>query len=166
MGLPTEDTDDIAAIGELTRRIKHAYFKEARSERQLQQIVVSLSVFIPKPWTPFQWHPFAELHDLKKKLKTVLSGLKKEKKVIVTHDLPKWGYVQALLSRGDRRTSIMLLKALAFRGNWTAALKEVSINPDFYVYRKRVFEEIFPWDFIDHGLSKETLWQEYQKALR
>jgi len=84
---------------------------------------------------------------------------------VVTHDLPKWAYTQALLSRGDRRTTQFLIKALETGGDWTRAFREVSLNPDFYVFRERAADELFPWDFIDHGLDKKILWQEYQNAL-
>jgi hypothetical protein len=51
-------------------------------------------------------------------------------------------------------------------GNWPQAFRSVDLNPDFYVYRERTFEEILPWDFIDHGIKKEFLWKEYQEALK
>jgi len=95
-----------------------------------------------------------------------LGGLKKEQKILVTHEIPKWAYVQALMSRGDRRTSAFLMKALEFGGNWMSAMREVPLNPDFYVYRQRSREELFPWDFIDHGVAKDSLWHDYQRALQ
>lgn len=166
IGLPAERDEDIEAIIDLTRRIKHAYYKEVRGEKWLKQITVSVSLFIPKPGTPFQWHPFADIGELKRKLKIVSAGLKKEQKVLVTHEIPKWAYVQALMSRGDRRTSAFLMKALETGGNWLRAMRDVTLNPDFYVYRQRSREELFPWDFIDHGVAKDILWHEYQSALQ
>jgi radical SAM superfamily enzyme YgiQ (UPF0313 family) len=166
IGLPTEDRDDIEAIADLTRRVKHAYFKEARAEKWLNQITLSVGIFVPKPCTPFQWHPFADRAELKQRLTIISRGLRKEKKVIVTHEIPKWGYLQALLSRGDRRVSAFLIRALETGNTWSSVLKEVPLNPDFYVYRTRDFSEILPWDFIDHGIDREALWQEYRKALR
>ena len=56
--------------------------------------------------------------------------------------------------------------ALEFGGNWMSAMREVPLNPDFYVYRQRTLEELLPWDFIDHGANKDSLWHEYQKALQ
>jgi radical SAM family uncharacterized protein len=166
IGLPTERDEDIEAIIDLTRRIRHAYYKEVQGEKWLKQITVSVSLFIPKPGTPFQWHPFADLGELKRRLKIVSAGLKKEQKILVTHEIPKWAYVQALMSRGDRRTSAFLLKALETGGNWLRAMRDVPLNPDFYVYRQRSREELFPWDFIDHGVAKDILWHEYQRALQ
>ena len=84
----------------------------------------------------------------------------------MTADLPKWAYLQNLLSRGDRRVGKLLLAAHRLGGNWPQVYRSVDINPDFYVYRRRTFEEVLPWDFIDHGIKKEFLWKEYQEALR
>ncbi|PIQ46761.1 MAG: radical SAM protein, partial [Deltaproteobacteria bacterium CG12_big_fil_rev_8_21_14_0_65_43_10] len=117
------------------------------------------------PATPFQWHPFDDIKSLNNKLKVIRNALKKESNINVISDLPKWGYVQALLSRGDRRVGRIILAAYRFGGDWKKAFRETDINPDFYVYRQRYFEEIFPWDFIDHGMKKEYLFAEYQKAL-
>ena len=77
-----------------------------------------------------------------------------EKAVSVTHDLPKWNYIQALLSLGDRRVGKLLLAVHRRGGNWAQAFREVNVNPDFYVYRRKETEEILPWDFIDHGVEK------------
>ena len=82
------------------------------------------------------------------------------------HDLPKWAYVQALLSRGDRRVGKILMASHRYHGNWSQAFRETDINPDFYVYRKRDLDEIFPWDFIDHGIPKERLKEEYVRAMK
>ena len=76
------------------------------------------------------------------------------------------GHLQNLLSRGDRRVGKLLLAAHRLGGHWPQVYRSVDINPDFYVYRRRTFEEILPWDFIDHGIKKEILWKEYQEAIR
>jgi hypothetical protein len=106
-----------------------------------------------------------EVGELKRKLKIIQKGLKGEKGIEMIHDLPKWAYVQALLSKGDRRVGKILMTAHHCQGDWGKALRETSINPDFYVYRKRDLDEIFPWDFIDHGIPKEVLKKEYLKAM-
>ena len=79
--------------------------------------------------------------------------------------MPKWNYVQALLSRGDRRVGEILLAVNRLEGNWAQAIKEVNINPDFYVYRQKKFDEVLPWDIIDLGVSKKALIGECRKAL-
>jgi radical SAM family uncharacterized protein len=166
IGLPGETQDDVKAIVELTKKIRHHLVKKDRGERRIDKITLSLNSFVPKPGTPFQWHPFANLRQLKEKIRMVRGGLKQEKGVEVAADLPKWAYLQTLLSRGDRRVGRLLLAAHQLGGNWAQAFQTVDLNPDFYVYRQRAFEEILPWDFIDHGIKKEFLWKEYQEALK
>jgi len=165
VGLPTEGEEDRDAIPDLLRRISHQVVAAGRSRGRLGTVSVSLSCFVPKAWTPFQWHPFENL----KVLKTVLAGLRSQIRKIpnttVSHDLPKWAYVQALLSRGDRRTADILEKVHHLGGDWSRALRESPLNPDFFVYRQRDRDEIFPWDFIETGLSRERLWKEYRRAL-
>ena len=118
----------------LTKEIKHAYFKEAKSEKQLNQITLSISPFVPKAFTPFQWHPFDQVRILKQKLKIISNGLRKEKKVLVNYNLPKWGYTQSLLSRGDRRVCKIILSLFEKNGNWSETFRETDVNPDFHVY--------------------------------
>jgi len=165
IGLPTEGQEDVEAIVHLTREIKHAYYKEAGGEKWLNRIQLSISPFVPKPWTPFQWHPYDQVAVLKQKIKAVVRGLKKERKVAVHYDLPKWGYVQTLLSRGDRRTGGILVRAFENGGDWTRAFMQTDVNPDFYVYRERGPDEMFPWDFIRHSTGKDALWKEYRRAM-
>lgn len=165
IGLPTETDDDVVAIVELVRHIKHMYYKEARAEKWLNHIQVSISPFVPKPWTSFQWAACGDVAALKRKLKVVTSALRAERKVQVTCDLPKWAYVQALLSRGDRRVGRMLVKAYELGGDWGRVFRTSDINPDFFVCRERARDELFPWDFIEHRVTKAQLWREYEKAL-
>jgi len=69
-----------------------------------------------------------------------------------------------MFSRGDRKVADILSLAHANRGNWAQTLKTVPINPDFYVYRERELDELFPWDFIEHGIKKSFLKREYRRA--
>jgi len=101
---------------------------------------------------------------LKTKIKKVKNELKKVANVRVHADVPRWAYIQALFSRGDRRVAEVLALAHTNRGNWAQTLKVVPINPDFYVYRERNRAETLPWDFIDHGIRKSFLWRELLRA--
>ncbi len=166
VGLPTETMSDVEAIVALCKQIKHRFLKASRTTKRLGQISVSLNSFIPKPFTPFQWVPFEDLKILKAKIKHVKEGLRRVANVRVHADVPRWAYIQALLSRGDRRTAQLLSAAHENNGNWPKTLKASVINPDFYVYRERPLDEILPWDFIDHGINKTFLIEEYHKALR
>jgi radical SAM superfamily enzyme YgiQ (UPF0313 family) len=166
IGLPSETEDDVRAIVLLAKRIRHQMLSNRKSQGERWRLVLSVNPFIPKPATPFQWGPLEEVGLLKRKLKIIQSGIKGEKGIEMIHDLPKWAYVQALLSRGDRRVGKILMAAYRTQGNWGQALRETSINSDFYVYRRRNLDEIFPWDFIDHGIPKERLKEEYLTAMK
>ncbi len=166
VGLPGETMSDVEAIVTLCKKIKHRFLKTGRAKARLGQIVISLSSFVPKPSTPFQWVPSEEVKAIKAKIKHVRDGLRGVPNVRVHTDVPRWAYIQSLLSRGDRRTSELLVAVHKNKGNWAKTLKGSIINPDFYVYRERSLDEILPWDFIDHGIKKEFLAEEYKKAFR
>jgi radical SAM superfamily enzyme YgiQ (UPF0313 family) len=163
VGLPTETIDDVAEIPRLAKFLEHSVIKESFGKKHLGLITLSLSSFVPKPFTPFQWAPFLAVAELKKRLKLVAREFHGVKTVRVHTDLPKWAYIQALIARGDRRVADIL--AAAHQRGWTRALTENPINPDFFTLRERRADELFPWDFIDHGIAKKYLWEEYQRAL-
>lgn len=164
VGLPWEEEEDVRAIIDLAKKIRHAIRKRVKGPKAAGRMVLSINSFVPKPGTPFQWHPFEEVQRLRQKIKAVQKGLAREPGVSVTADLPKWAYLQALLARGDRRVGKILWTAQRYHWNWAQAFRAVDINPDFYLFRPRDFEEILPWDFIDHGIPKEALWRIYQEA--
>ncbi|MBW2037176.1 MAG: radical SAM protein [Deltaproteobacteria bacterium] len=166
VGLPTETMADVEAVVTLCKKVKHRFLKASRKRQKIGRITVSLNSFIPKPFTPFQWVPFEDINILKAKIKHVKDGLRRVANVQVHADIPRWAYIQALLSRGDRRTADLLVAAHENSGNWARILKESVLNPDFYVYRERSFDEVLPWDFIDHGIKKSYLISEYRKSLR
>jgi radical SAM family uncharacterized protein len=166
IGLPTEETEDIEAIIDLCKKIKHRFLKSSRDRKKIGEITVSINSFVPKPHTPFQWAAMNRVQLLKEKLKRIKTGLRRVSNVQVHVDIPKWAYIQALLSRGDRRVSAILEKVHTNNGNWAKTFKESLINPDFYVIRERSFDEAFPWDFIDHGIKKSFLKSEYRKAMQ
>ncbi|MBN2468303.1 MAG: radical SAM protein [Deltaproteobacteria bacterium] len=165
VGLPTESMSDIEEIVALTKKIKHTMISSLKRKTLPGAITLCITPFVPKPFTPFQWVPFENLSLLRRKINHIQNGLRKERQVLVTFDLPKWAYVQALLSRGDRRVGKILLAVHENGGNWNQAFQMTDINPDFYVYRHRELTELLPWDFIDHGLKKEKLIAEYHQAL-
>jgi radical SAM family uncharacterized protein len=166
IGLPSETEEDVEAILHLAKRIRHQILSTRGKQKEAWRLVLSVNPFIPKPATPFQWEPLEEVGELKRKLKVIHKGLKGERGIRMIHDLPKWAYIQALLSRGDRRVGKILMAAHRYQGDWGKALRETSINPDFFVYRRRDLDEVFPWDFIDHGIPKERLKEEYVIAMK
>ncbi len=165
LGLPTETRADVEAIPALVKRIKHGFLKSSRARSAIGTITVGLSCFVPKPFTPFQWAAMAEVGALKERVKRVKAALGPVANVRVHSDLPRWAYVQALVARGDRRVADILQRVHALSGNWPQALKSVAVNPDFYVVREREPDELLPWDFIDHHVSKAVLRAEYRRAL-
>jgi len=165
-GLPTETRDDIAGILTLVKKIKHHMVKTSSGRGKIGQIRLSVNCFIPKPFTPFQWFPLEDIGVLKEKQKWLKKALLKEGGIQVHFDLPKWAYVQALLSTGDRRTASILLEVHKNKGNWKKAFRMSTMNPDFFVHRGRDLAEVLPWDFIDHGILKRHLVQEYSLALK
>ena len=164
IGLPTETEEDIAAIIQLVKRIKHRQLVIGRGRGRLGTITVSVNSFVPKPATPFQWAPFCDLDLLKRWIKKIKRGLGSVANVRVHADVPRWAYIQALLSRGDRRLAPLLTAVVENGGNWAQAIKRVNVNPEFYLYRERGKDELFPWDFIDHRVSRDYLWEEWEKA--
>jgi hypothetical protein len=127
---------------------------------------LSVNCFVPKPFTPFQWHPLENAESLKEKQKWLKRSLSKEGGVKVSFDVPKWAYVQTLLSMGDRRVGGILKLAHENNGDWKRAFRYSDLNPDFFVYRPKALDEILPWDFIDHGIDKAFLVKEYKLALK
>jgi len=165
VGLPTEEDEDIDAIIDLAKKIQHTALAHTEGKKKFRRITLSINQFIPKPRTPLQWCALAEVQDVGRKIKKIAHAFRSDRQIKVIADVPKWNYVQALLSLGDRRVGDILLAVHRQNGNWKRALKEVNVNPDFYVYRPKDPDEVLPWDIIDAGVSKEYLAREYQKAL-
>ncbi len=165
VGLPTETDHDVDEIIALVKRIKHRMVKESGARGKIGRIKLSVNCFIPKPFTPFQWFPMAETDALKRKHQRLKKKLAKPGGILVNFDVPKWAYIQALLSLGDRRVGAILKSAHELKGNWKNAMRLSQINPDFFVHRQKDLDEIMPWDFIDHGILKKHLQAEYRLAL-
>ncbi|MGV8057159.1 MAG: radical SAM protein [Smithellaceae bacterium] len=165
IGLPSEEEKDIDAIIELTKKIQQHALHHTSGKRIFRSITLSINQFIPKPSTPLQWCALADVNSAGKKIKKIVGAFGRDKQIRVIHDVPKWNYIQALLSLGDRKTGEILLAVHRLNGNWAQALKEVNVNADFYVYRLKQFDEILPWDIVDAGTTKKALISEYKKAL-
>lgn len=156
IGLPTETDEDISGIIELVKKIRKLSDKGT--------IILSISTFVPKPFTPFQWHLMEHLDSVKGKLKFIKKALRDKKGVKVFHDTPKYAHMQGLFSTGDRRV-FRVLKEMVKTDDYRSACSKAGVNMDFYIFRKKDFNEILPWDFIDTGISKEKLWNEYIEAM-
>ena len=165
IGLPTETRDDVEAIVDLAKKIKHNFLKASRPKGRIGSISISLNCFVPKPFTPFQWAAMDDQKTLKQKIKQIRKGLAKVPNVTLSTDVPRWAYIQALIARGDRKVSQILALAHENNGNWPQTFKQTPINPDFYVTRPRSIQEALPWDFIDNHTPKRLLTKEYDRAL-
>ncbi len=153
VGFPGETLGDVKDIALLVKKIKKASERKSAGLR----IFVSVSSFVPKPFTPLQWSAMDNEKTLKTKLSSLRSAFSKMNGVIFNCDLPKYARIQGVFSRGDRKTGDILLNALKFDGDWKKAMRESEINADYYVHRERKADEAFPWDFIDAGVSKKKL---------
>src|SRR5215831_4566019 len=173
VGLPTETPEDVEGIADLTEKI-HGKFCGAGAK--VGGITLSVNAFSPKPWTPFQWEPMAEIPALREKLARLRKRLARLPRVTVDTESPREAYYQTLLSRGDRRTGRILLDAHNNGGDWWGVIQRLrraaksqpapgTPDPDFFVHRRYGPDEILPWDFIDHSVSKQYLWVEWRKAL-
>lgn len=129
-------------------------------------LTLSVNPFIPKPFTPFQWLPMAERKSVEKKLKHLQKSLQAEKKIQVLIESPKEAYVQGVLSRGDRRLGEVLISAIEAGGSkaFIRALKNIGLTEDFYLYRTRDRQEVFPWSHIDIKVTTDYLWKELENA--
>jgi len=166
VGLPTETRDDLREVVELVKKFKHHMVKESAARGKIGKIKLSVNCFVPKASTPFQWFPMEPVDSLKEKQKWLRKNLSKIGGVEMSADVPKWAYVQALLSLGDRRAGLILYKAHELDGRWQKAFRFSEVNPDFFVYRPKEPQEILPWDFIETGVAKSHLLEEYGLALQ
>jgi radical SAM superfamily enzyme YgiQ (UPF0313 family) len=155
IGLPFEEPGDIEGIVGLITEVR------GLSSRGI--VTASVSTFVPKPFTPFQWHPMEAVSSVREKGRHIKRSLRTVRNVRILHDLPKYAGMQALFSRGDRRVGSVLVE-MAGTDDWVKASSRAGIDPDFYVRRPRGRDETLPWDFIDTGIAKEHLWKDYLNA--
>lgn len=165
IGLPTETRFDIDAILIMARRVQELMLKIGRDKGRIGRLTLSINPFIPKPHTPLQWFPMDHVKSLEEKLRYLKKGISLLDNVKIIYELPKWSYIQTLLSRGDRRVGAILLNQFISRCDWKAASRQANLSTDFYVYRKISPDEILPWDHIDPGIKKEVLIGEYRRMI-
>lgn len=181
LGLPTETEEDMKAIPQLANEIAALYYDTVPKEKRNGkcQITISTSFFVPKPFTPFQWAAMYTPGDYLARARVVNEGVHAQ----LNHKSIKYNWHEAdvtvlegILARGDRKIGQALLKVYEKGGifdawseyfdyqRWVDAFAECGIDTDFYTMRERDLDEIFPWDFIDIGVSKEFLKREWKNA--
>ncbi len=171
VGLPAEDEADRLAIAELVGAIRQRLGAGARGASRVGRVTVSLNPFVPKPWTPFQWDPMRPIAELRRALRDLRRHCGRIPNLTFDSESPREGYLQTLLSRGDRRLSRVIERVYERDGDWWATIREWQRDgldglphPDDYVHRTYDRDEVFPWDFVDHRISRDYLWVERRKA--
>ncbi|MFQ5665908.1 MAG: radical SAM protein [Candidatus Binatia bacterium] len=171
VGLPTEETEDVLAIAELTAKIRARLCDAERARHRVANITVSANPFVPKPWTPFQWDAMEPIPQLKQKLALLRRTLAAVPNVHLDTESPRAGYLQTLMSRGDRRLGRIVRAIHDADGDWWGVIQHWRHDgqaglphPDDYVYRSYGEGERLPWDFIDQHVSKRFLLAERRKA--
>jgi len=161
VGLPGESLDDVEEIVSLVKRMKHGLRKRSSGKRDVL-INVSLSSFVPKAHTPLQWAPMLGPTELSRCIRAAKTGLSGTRGVSVHADLPKWAFIQGVLSRGDRRCSRLVSALAETNFDWQASRKSVDVNPEFYALRTRSRDEILPWAHISSGVPVGELWRSFE----
>ena len=182
LGLPTETEEDMRAIPELANEIAKLYYETVPKEKRQGkcQITMSTSFFVPKPFTPFQWAQMYDPEDYLGRAKIVNDHMKEQH----NHKSLRYNWHEAyitvlegILARGDRKVADAIKYVYEHGGfydawaeyfnydRWLEAFKECGIDPDFYTKRLRADDEVFPWDFIDAGVTKEFMLREWKTAL-
>ena len=181
LGLPTETEEDRKGIAWLSEKIAERYYELPKDRRQGKvQVVASSSFFVPKPFTPFQWAQMLPRDEYLNRARQVNQEFKQQhnrKSLTYNWHDASTTVLEGVLARGDRRLSAVIRRAYdkgclydawseSFQfEKWLEAFDECGIDPDFYTIRERSEEELFPWDFIDTGVTKEFLLREWKNAL-
>jgi radical SAM family uncharacterized protein len=182
LGLPTETEEDIRGIGDLSNKIAATFFDTVPKDKRVNgkvQIVTSTSFFIPKPFTPFQWAPMCTKEQFIEKAYQTKKGIMEQlnqKSIKYNWHEADVSVLEGVFARGDRRVAKVILEAYRrgcifdswseFFDNdvWMSCFEDCGVDIDFYTTRERADGEIFPWDFIDCGVTKEFLLLEWKKA--
>jgi radical SAM superfamily enzyme YgiQ (UPF0313 family) len=164
IGQPTETREDVEAIPDLARRMLERLRVHDPGGRPFGRLTLSISSFVPKPWTPFQWAPFAGAEALQGALEIIKRGVGRLANVRVLHENPREAALQALLARGDRRVADFLEAAARLGGDWRRALREWDGDAAFYTTRARRLDERLPWDHFEVGVKKANLLREWARA--
>lgn len=177
LGLPTETDEDILGIAELANQVLHTWRLYAKNKNRGVRITVSTSCFVPKPHSPFQWERQVTMDEYIRKVNLLRENIKAKNVVYNWHD-PQTSYIEATLSRGDRRMGRVIenvwraggrLEAWSdyfLFGRWMKAFDDAGIDPTFYAYRERCEDEVMPWDIVDVGVRRAHLWHEREQAYR
>lgn len=175
IGLPTETDEDIKGIADLAYRVLDKY--RSVTGRRGAKVTVSVSSFVPKPHTPFQWMAQNTTDEIARK-QAILRQLLKTRGITFQYHDSSTSRLEGVFARGDRRLGKVLLAAwragAKFDGwseyfdyaRWLQIFAEQGVDLDYYAARERDKDEVFAWDHLDTGVSRRFLWNEYEKAQR
>lgn len=183
LGLPTETVEDMEGIALLSEKVAETYYDEIPKEQRhgKVQVVASSSFFVPKPFTPFQWAKMCTKDEFIERANIVrqkFREMKNAKSLKYNWHEAELTVLEGVLARGDRRVGAVIEEAYRrgalfdswseyFQNEiWMDAFASCGVSIDFYTTRERKPDEIFPWDFINAGVSKEFLAREWQKAMQ
>ena len=180
LGHPTETEEDMKGIAWLAEKIAERYYEVPKEKRNGKcQIVVSTSFFVPKPFTPFQWAQMCTKEEFLHRAYIVNHEIKDQlnkKSIKYNWHEADVTILEGVLARGDRKVAKVIKKAYekgclfdswteGFKNElWMEAFAECGVDIDFYTIRKRALDEVFPWDFIDIGVTRAFLEREWKKA--
>lgn len=169
LGLPTETDEDILGIAELANQVLHTWRLYAKNKNRGVRITVSTSCFVPKPHSPFQWEQQVTMEEYIRKVHLLRDNIKAKNVVYNWHD-PQTSYIEATLSRGDRRIGNVIENVWRAGGRleawsdyfsfdrWMKAFDDAGVDPTFYAHRLRDKDEVMPWDNVDVGVRRAHLW--------
>lgn len=177
LGLPTETDEDVLGIAELANQVLHTWRLYSKNKNRGVRITISTSCFVPKPHSPFQWEKQNTMDEYMRKVNLLRDNIKAKNVVYNWHD-PQTSYIEATLSRGDRRMGAVIENVWRAGGRleawsdyfsferWMKAFKDAGVDPEFYAYRARSKDENMPWDIVDVGVRKAHLWHEREQAYK
>ncbi len=176
LGLPTETDEDLKGIAELGQKIVNEFYNMPNKPKgKSVSVSISVSTFVPKPFTPFEFEPQITVQEIRRRQEYLKSSITTKKISLSYHD-SSTSFLEGVLARGDRRLSYVLESALRAgckfdswsecfdMEKWLNAFKECGIEPEFYSSRKREYDEISPWSHLDYGVTKEFLVKENMLA--
>lgn len=164
IGLPGEKKEDVEAIFELAKKIRHVLVKKMAPRGYISRLTIHVSPFVPKPRTPLQWVKMENPVVLEEKVKWLKNKFSKLGGTVFTHESVKYSFLQGVLARGDRRLS-GILESICEGRSIGRLFWEGPLNLGFYSLRERGEDEIFPWDFIEGLRKKAELYEEFKRYL-
>ena len=181
LGLPTETVEDMQGIAELSEKVAEVYYDTVPKEQRhgKVQVTASTSFFVPKPFTPFQWAPMCTKEQFLERASIVNHRMKEmlnKKSLRYNWHEADVTVLESVLARGDRKVAAVIEEAYRngaiydswseyFNNDiWMKAFETCGVDIDFYTTRERSLDEVFPWDFIDAGVTKDFLKREWANA--